>query len=53
MISLDMLINSKSKIVNFCNIFLTPDLEYNLFLISQIIKARFDFRQKKENYNLR
>lgn len=42
-----MLVDSKSKIVSFCNIFYIPKLEYNLLLIGIIEKFGYLILVKK------
>lgn len=47
MITLDMLIDNKSKIVNFCNVLYISKLEYNLFSVDIIEKAGYSILAKK------
>lgn len=48
MVILDILINSKSKVVNFYNIFYIQELKHNLFSINIIEKADYLILAKKE-----
>lgn len=47
MVIFDMLVNGKSKMVNFCNIFCIPELEYNFLLVDTIKKAGYSILAKK------
>lgn len=51
MITFNMLVNSKSKVVNFCNVFYSFKLEYNLFLVSIIKKTAYLILTNKEKNN--
>ncbi len=46
-ITLDVLSDGKPKVVNFCNIFYTPELEYNLLLVNIIKKVSYSILAKK------
>ena len=46
-ITLDVLIDSKPEVVNFCNVFYALELEYNLLSISIIEKADYLILAKK------
>lgn len=48
MVDLNLLLDCKSELVNFCNIFYSPKLKYNLFLVGTIIKARYSTLVKKK-----
>lgn len=45
-IPFDMLINSKSKVVNFCNLLHAPELRYNFLIVDIIKKARYSIIAK-------
>lgn len=47
MITLDVLIDGKSKVVNHCNIFHISKLKYNFLLIDIIEKANYLILAKK------
>ena len=47
MIFFDMLINNKQKLVNICNIFYSPKVEYNLLSNNTIKKANYLILAKK------
>ena len=46
-VTLDVLVDGKLEVVNFCNIFYAPDLEYNLLLVGTIEKAGNSILAKK------
>lgn len=52
MISLDMLINGKLKLINFYNIFYISQLEYNLFSVGTIKKVKYFILAKNEKIRL-
>ena len=41
MVTLNLLLNGKPDIVNFCNVFYTSELEYNFLLIDIIKKTDY------------
>ena len=47
MATLDVLIDGKPEVVNFCNIFYAPELEYNLLSVGTIKKACYLIFVKK------
>ena len=47
-VTLDMFIDGKSEVVNFCNILHAPELEYNLLSIGTIKKASYSILAKKK-----
>lgn len=52
MVTLDVFIDSKSKVVNYCNVFYTPELEYNLLSVGTIEKAGYSILVKKEKMTI-
>lgn len=46
-VTFDILVDGKPKVINFCNIFLALELEYNLLSVSTIRKLVNLFWQKK------
>lgn len=49
MITFDIFVDNKSKVINFCNIFYAFKLKYNLFLINIIEKVSYLILTKKKN----
>lgn len=49
MIPLDVLIDGKSELVNFCNVFYTPELEYDLLSVGTNEKAGYWILAKNGN----
>ena len=47
-VTLDVLVNGKPEVVNFCNVFYAPDLKYNLLSVGTIEKASYSILAKKE-----
>lgn len=47
-VTFDVLVNGKPEVINFCNIFYTPKLEYNLLSGSTIKKANYSILAKKK-----
>ena len=47
-VTLDVLVDGKSEVVNFCNILYAPELDYNLFSVGIIEKAGYSILAKKE-----
>lgn len=52
MVILNMLVDNKSKVVNFCNIFYTFKLKYNLLLVGTIEKATYLILSKKRKITI-
>lgn len=46
-VTLNVLVDGKSKVLNFCNILYTPELKYNLFSIGTIEKVGYLILDKK------
>ncbi len=47
-VTLDILVDSKPEVVNFCNVFYSPELEYNLLSVGTIEKAGYSILAQKE-----
>ena len=47
MVLLDVLVDGKPEVVNFCNVFHAPELEYNLLSVGTIEKAGYSILAKK------
>lgn len=52
MVTLNMLVDDKSKFVNFCNIFYAFKLKHNLFLVDTIKKGAYLILSKKEKITI-
>ncbi len=46
-VTLDLLVDGKPEVVNFCNIFYTPELKYNLLSVGTIERAGYSILAQK------